>query len=55
MPDPDRARGVDILTFTSSRRAAAAAVRAGRRIMPMRGLVDVDVDVDVDGSLGVGA
>jgi pyruvate/2-oxoglutarate dehydrogenase complex dihydrolipoamide acyltransferase (E2) component len=43
MPDPDRPRGVDVLPFPSSRRAVTAAVRAGRRIVPMHGLVDVDV------------
>src|SRR3954471_5751173 len=39
----DRGRGVDIRRFPSSRRAVTAAVRAGRRIMPMHGLLDVDV------------
>src|SRR6185312_6873204 len=43
MPDPVRPRGVDVLPFPSSRRAVTAAVRAGRRIVPMHGLVDVDV------------
>jgi pyruvate/2-oxoglutarate dehydrogenase complex dihydrolipoamide acyltransferase (E2) component len=43
MPDSDRPRGVDVLRFPSSRRAVTAAVRAGRRIVPMHGLVDVDV------------
>src|SRR3954462_3301341 len=38
-----RPRGVDVLPFPSSRRAVTAAVRAGRRIMPMHGLVDVAV------------
>jgi pyruvate/2-oxoglutarate dehydrogenase complex dihydrolipoamide acyltransferase (E2) component len=37
-----RTRGVDIDTFPSSRRLVTAAVRAGRRIQPMHGLVDVD-------------
>ena len=40
---PDRSRGAEVLPFPSSRRAVTAAVRAGRRIMPMHGLVDVDV------------
>jgi pyruvate/2-oxoglutarate dehydrogenase complex dihydrolipoamide acyltransferase (E2) component len=43
MPDPDRPRGVEVLPFPSSRRAVTAAVRAGRRILPMHGLLDVDV------------
>jgi pyruvate/2-oxoglutarate dehydrogenase complex dihydrolipoamide acyltransferase (E2) component len=38
-----RARGLDVLTFPSSRRAVTAAVRAGRRIVPMHGLAEVDV------------
>jgi hypothetical protein len=38
-----RARGVDVLPFPSSRRAVTAAVRAGRRIVPMHGLLDIDV------------
>jgi pyruvate/2-oxoglutarate dehydrogenase complex dihydrolipoamide acyltransferase (E2) component len=38
-----RARGVEVLPFPSSRRAVTAAVRAGRRIVPMHGLLDVDV------------
>ena len=41
--DRDRLRGVDVLPFTTSRRAVTAAVRAGRRIVPMHGLLDVDV------------
>jgi pyruvate/2-oxoglutarate dehydrogenase complex dihydrolipoamide acyltransferase (E2) component len=38
-----RARGLEVLPFPSSRRAVTAAVRAGRRIVPMHGLLDVDV------------
>jgi pyruvate/2-oxoglutarate dehydrogenase complex dihydrolipoamide acyltransferase (E2) component len=38
-----RTRGVEVLPFPSSRRAVTAAVRAGRRIVPMHGLLDVDV------------
>jgi pyruvate/2-oxoglutarate dehydrogenase complex dihydrolipoamide acyltransferase (E2) component len=38
-----RARDVEVLPFPSSRRAVTAAVRAGRRIVPMHGLLDVDV------------
>jgi pyruvate/2-oxoglutarate dehydrogenase complex dihydrolipoamide acyltransferase (E2) component len=40
---PGRPRGVDVVPFPSSRRAVTAAVRAGRRILPMHGLLDVDV------------
>jgi hypothetical protein len=43
VPDQDRPRGVEVLAFPSSRRAVTAAVRAGRRIVPMHGLLDVDV------------
>jgi pyruvate/2-oxoglutarate dehydrogenase complex dihydrolipoamide acyltransferase (E2) component len=43
MPSPHRPRGHQVLPFPSSRRAVTAAVRAGRRIMPMHGLLDVDV------------
>jgi pyruvate/2-oxoglutarate dehydrogenase complex dihydrolipoamide acyltransferase (E2) component len=43
MSGPARAGGLDVLPFPSSRRAVTAAVRAGRRIMPMHGLVEVDV------------
>jgi pyruvate/2-oxoglutarate dehydrogenase complex dihydrolipoamide acyltransferase (E2) component len=43
MSGPARARGRDVLPFPPSRRAVTAAVRAGRRIMPMHGLVEVDV------------
>ena len=38
-----RRRGVEVLAFPSRRRAVTAAVRAGRRIVPMHGLLDVDV------------
>ena len=38
-----RSRGVDVHPFPSSRRLVTAAVRAGRRIVPMHGLLDVDV------------
>ncbi|MCW2742456.1 MAG: pyruvate/2-oxoglutarate dehydrogenase complex, dihydrolipoamide acyltransferase component [Blastococcus sp.] len=38
-----RTRGVDVRPFPSSRRLVTAAVRAGRRILPMHGLLDVDV------------
>jgi pyruvate/2-oxoglutarate dehydrogenase complex dihydrolipoamide acyltransferase (E2) component len=40
---PGRSRGVEVLRFPSSRRAVTAAVRAGRRIVPMHGLLEVDV------------
>jgi pyruvate/2-oxoglutarate dehydrogenase complex dihydrolipoamide acyltransferase (E2) component len=43
MSGPTRPRGLDIGPFPSSRRAVTAAVRAGRRIVPMHGLLDVDV------------
>ncbi|MGY1836984.1 2-oxo acid dehydrogenase subunit E2 [Blastococcus sp. SYSU DS0510] len=43
MSGPGRFRGVDVRPFPSSRRAVTAAVRAGRRIFPMHGLLDVDV------------
>ena len=43
MQRPVRARGVEVLPFPSSRRAVTAAVRAGRRIVPMHGLLEVDV------------
>jgi len=43
MPDTGRPRGVDVVPFPPSRRAVTAAVRAGRRIRPMHGLIDVDV------------
>jgi pyruvate/2-oxoglutarate dehydrogenase complex dihydrolipoamide acyltransferase (E2) component len=38
-----RPRGIEVLPFPSSRRAVTAAVRAGRRIIPMHGLLEVDV------------
>ena len=38
-----RNRGVDVQPFPSSRRLTTAAVRAGRRIVPMHGLLEVDV------------
>jgi len=38
-----RPRSVEVLPFPSSRRAVTAAVRAGRRIIPMHGLLEVDV------------
>jgi pyruvate/2-oxoglutarate dehydrogenase complex dihydrolipoamide acyltransferase (E2) component len=43
MPSPPRPRGREVLPFPSSRRAVTAAVRAGRRILPMHGLLDVDI------------
>src|SRR3954447_18111003 len=43
MPGHSRPRGLDVSPFPSSRRAVTAAVRAGRRIVPMHGLLDVDV------------
>lgn len=46
MADPvpaARPRGCQVAPFPSSRRAVTAAVRAGRRIVPMHGLLDVDV------------
>jgi pyruvate/2-oxoglutarate dehydrogenase complex dihydrolipoamide acyltransferase (E2) component len=36
-------RGVDIRPFPASRRLVTTAVRAGRRIVPMHGLLEVDV------------
>jgi pyruvate/2-oxoglutarate dehydrogenase complex dihydrolipoamide acyltransferase (E2) component len=42
-PAPLRARGVTVRPFPSSRRLVTAAVRAGRRIVPMHGLFDVDI------------
>ena len=41
--EPVRERGVVIRPFPPSRRLVTAAVRAGRRIMPMHGLFDVDI------------
>jgi pyruvate/2-oxoglutarate dehydrogenase complex dihydrolipoamide acyltransferase (E2) component len=40
---PGRDRGVEVRAFPSSRRLVTAAVRAGRRIVPMHGLLDVDI------------
>lgn len=42
-PGPGRARGREVLPFPPARRAVTAAVRAGRRIVPMHGLLEVDV------------
>jgi pyruvate/2-oxoglutarate dehydrogenase complex dihydrolipoamide acyltransferase (E2) component len=42
-PAPDRERGVTVRSFPSSRRLVTAAVRSGRRIVPMHGLFDVDI------------
>ena len=42
-PVSERERGVTARPFPSSRRLVTAAVRSGRRIMPMHGLFDVDV------------
>lgn len=39
----ERARGVEVQRFPASRRLVTAAVRAGRRMAPMHGLIDVDV------------
>jgi pyruvate/2-oxoglutarate dehydrogenase complex dihydrolipoamide acyltransferase (E2) component len=38
-----RARGVTVRPFPPSRRLVTAAVRAGRRIVPMHGLFEVDI------------
>ncbi len=38
-----RDRGVEVQAFPSSRRLVTAAVRAGRRIVPMHGLFEVDI------------
>jgi pyruvate/2-oxoglutarate dehydrogenase complex dihydrolipoamide acyltransferase (E2) component len=45
VPDvvPTRERGLTARPFPSSRRLVTAAVRAGRRIVPMIGLIQVDV------------
>jgi pyruvate/2-oxoglutarate dehydrogenase complex dihydrolipoamide acyltransferase (E2) component len=40
---PVRERGVLVRPFPANRRLVTAAVRAGRRIMPMHGLLDADV------------
>ena len=42
-PAPVRERGVTVRSFPSSRRLVTAAVRAGRRIVPMHGLFEVDI------------
>ncbi len=42
-PAPVRERGVTVRPFPASRRLVTAAVRAGRRIMPMHGLFEVDI------------
>jgi hypothetical protein len=42
-PGTVRERGVTVRPFPSSRRLVTAAVRAGRRIVPMHGLFDVDI------------
>src|SRR5664279_6346888 len=42
-PVPVRERGITVRPFPSSRRLVTAAVRAGRRIVPMHGLFDVDI------------
>lgn len=41
--DHPRQRGVTVRPFPSSRRLVTAAVRAGRRILPMHGLFEVDI------------
>src|SRR5215212_8499539 len=43
MPGVGRPRGLEVLPFPSSRRAVTAAVRAGRHIIPMHGLLEVDI------------
>jgi len=40
---PLRQRGVTVRPFPSSRRLVTAAVRSGRRIVPMHGLFEVDI------------
>ena len=42
-PEPVRDRSVVVRPFPSSRRLVTAAVRTGRRIVPMHGLFDVDI------------
>src|SRR5437762_11539786 len=42
-PASIRERGVTVRPFPSSRRLVTAAVRAGRRIVPMHGLFEVDI------------
>ena len=39
----DRPRGIETQPFPSNRRLVTAAVRAGKRMTPMHGLLDVDV------------
>ena len=39
-----RERGAETRPFPSNRRLVTAAVRAGKRIVPMHGLIEVDVD-----------
>jgi pyruvate/2-oxoglutarate dehydrogenase complex dihydrolipoamide acyltransferase (E2) component len=46
-----RPRHVDVRPFPSSRRLVTAAMRAGGRMVPMHGLVDVDV-TDANRTLG---
>jgi pyruvate/2-oxoglutarate dehydrogenase complex dihydrolipoamide acyltransferase (E2) component len=43
-----RQRGATIEPFPSSRRLVTSAVRAGRRIIPMHGLIDIDVTAALD-------
>src|SRR5438034_3877345 len=42
-PASIRERGVTVRPFPSSRRLVTAAVRAGRRIVPMHGMFEVDI------------
>src|SRR6266540_4897147 len=42
-PASVRTRGATVRPFPASRRLVTAAVRAGRRIVPMHGLLEVDV------------
>jgi len=42
-PGPVRERGITVRPFPASRRLVTAAVRGGRRIVPMHGLFDVDI------------
>jgi pyruvate/2-oxoglutarate dehydrogenase complex dihydrolipoamide acyltransferase (E2) component len=41
--EAERPRMVDVQAFPSARRLVTAAMRAGRRMAPMQGLVDMDV------------
>ncbi len=41
--DAERQRGAQVWPFPSNRRLVTAAMRAGRRIAPMYGLLDLDV------------